>query len=127
MKTKTQEKLLLLERFGLSVSMADIAPERLSGGERQKVALAAALRTPPEILLLDEPLLGLDATSRAGIQKMISEWDELTILYVTHDLSEVLQDADRIWLVENGKVVLDCPIQRWQEHQEQFRVAGVRC
>ena len=127
LKTKTQEKLLLLERFGLSVSMADIAPERLSGGERQKVALAAALRTPPEILLLDEPLLGLDATSRAGIQKMISEWDELTILYVTHDLSEVLQDADRIWLVENGKVVLDCPIQRWQEHQEQFRVAGVRC
>ncbi|SPF38108.1 ABC transporter family protein [Candidatus Desulfosporosinus infrequens] len=127
LKIKTPEKLSFLKDFGLSVSMADVAPERLSGGERQKVALAAALRTLPEVLLLDEPLLGLDATSRAGIQKMISEWGERTILYVTHDLREVLQYADRIWLVENGNVVLDCAIQRWQEHQEQFQAAGVRC
>ncbi|EGW39838.1 ATP-binding cassette domain-containing protein [Desulfosporosinus sp. OT] len=126
LKIKNKERLAILENFGLPVSMADVAPERLSGGERQKVALAAALRTLPEILLLDEPLLGLDATSRVGIQTMISAWD-MTILYVTHDLREVLQDADRIWLVENGNVVLDCSIQSWQEHQEQFRAAGVRC
>ncbi|MDR3540299.1 MAG: ATP-binding cassette domain-containing protein [Desulfosporosinus sp.] len=127
LRIKTQEKLALLEEFGLSVSLADVAPERLSGGERQKVALAAALRTPPEILLLDEPLLGLDATSRSGIQKIISAWAEITILYVTHDLREVLQDANRIWLVENGNVVLDCSVQSWQEHREKFRAAGVRC
>lgn len=127
LKTRKQERLALLEEFGLPVSLADVAPERLSGGERQKVALAAALRTPPEILLLDEPLLGLDATSRVGIRTMISAWDDMTILYVTHDLREVLQDADRIWLVENGNVVLDCSILSWKEHQEQFRAAGVRC
>ena len=127
LKMKSQEKLAFLESFGLPVSLAEVAPERLSGGERQKVALAAALRTLPEILLLDEPLLGLDATSRAGIQTMISAWDDITILYVTHDLREVLQDADRIWLVESGNVVLDCSIQCWKEHQEQFRAAGVRC
>lgn len=127
LKSKTQEKLAVLEEFGLPVTLADVAPERLSGGERQKVALAAALRTPPEILLLDEPLLGLDATSREGIRTMISAWTSMTILYVTHDLKEVLQDADRIWLIENGNVILDCPIQRWKEHQEQFQAAGVRC
>ena len=127
LKIKTQEKLSLLENFGLPVCLAEVAPEHLSGGERQKVALAAALRTLPEILLLDEPLLGLDATSRAGIRTMISTWDDITILYVTHDLREVLQDADRIWLVENGDVVLDCAIQCWKEYQEQFRAAGVRC
>jgi len=122
-----QARLSFLERFGIPASLAEEAPERLSGGERQKVALAAALRTLPEVLLLDEPLLGLDIMSRASIQTMISNWDDLTILYVTHDLREVLQYADRLWLVENGNVVLDCSIQSWKEHQEQFRASGVRC
>lgn len=126
-RKQTSERLTLLERFDIPEHWAEIAPERLSGGERQKVALAAALQTLPEILLLDEPLLGLDAAGRAVIQAMISALDDLTILYVTHDLREILQDADRIWLVEKGKVVLDCSCQCWQEHQEQFRAAGVRC
>jgi len=120
-------RLTFLEGFGINPRLAELAPERLSGGERQKVALAAALRTLPEVLLLDEPLLGLDASSRASIQTMISTWDDLTILYVTHDLREVLQYADRLWLIENGKVTIDCSIQCWQEHQEQFRASGVRC
>lgn len=122
-----QAGLLYLERFGITGLMAEQAPERLSGGERQKVALAAALRTLPQVLLLDEPLLGLDTISRASIQSMIATWEDLTILYVTHDLREVIQYADRLWLVENGNVVLDCSIQCWQEHQEQFRASGVRC
>lgn len=122
-----QARLSVLERFSISARLAEEAPERLSGGERQKVALAAALRTLPEILLLDEPLLGLDALSRAGIQTMISAWNDRTILYVTHDLREVLPYADRLWLIENGNVVLDCSIQGWEEHREQFRASGVRC
>ena len=122
-----QARLSYLESFGIPSRLTEEAPERLSGGERQLVALASALKTLPEILLLDEPLLGLDALSRVGIQTMISTWDNLTVLYVTHDLREVLQYADRLWLVENGNVVLDCPIQYWKDHQEQFRAAGVRC
>lgn len=122
-----QDRLSFLEGFGIPARLAEEAPERLSGGERQKVALAAALRTLPEVLLLDEPLLGLDTMSRASIQTMISAWDDLTILYVTHDLREVLKYADRLWLIENGNVVLDCSIQCWKEHQEQFRASGVRC
>ena len=122
-----QAGLSFLEQFGISAHMAEYAPEKLSGGERQKVALAAALRTLPQILLLDEPLLGLDALSRAGIQAMISRRVDRTILYVTHDLREVLPYANRLWLVEKGNVVLDCSIQCWKEHQEQFRASGVRC
>ena len=76
---------------------------------------------------MDEPLLGLDARSRIGIQAMISELKDVTILYVTHDLREVIQEADRLWLVEDGKVVLDCAKHCWKDHQEQFRAAGVRC
>jgi energy-coupling factor transporter ATP-binding protein EcfA2 len=122
-----QARLSFLEGFGIPARLAEQAPERLSGGERQKVALAAALRTLPEVLLLDEPLLGLDIMSRASVQAMISFWGDLTVLYVTHDLREVLQYADRLWLIENGNVVLDCSIQCWKEHQEQFRASGVRC
>ena len=124
---KRQDRLAFLEAFDIPASMAEKAPEHLSGGERQKVALAAAMSSLPEIILLDEPLLGLDSMSRAGIQTMISTWDDLTILYVTHDLREVLQYADRIWLIENGNVVLDCSIQCWKEHQKQFQASGVRC
>lgn len=122
-----QARLAFLEEFGISSRMAEYSPEQLSGGERQKVALAAALRTLPQVLLLDEPLLGLDVLTRAGIQTKISQWQDCTILYVTHDLREILQLADRLWLVENGHIILDCPIDCWKEHQEQLRASGVRC
>ncbi len=127
LETKRKSRVSYLEKFDFTASSLESAPERLSGGERQRVALAAALRTSPEILLLDEPLLGLDARYRIGIQTMISELKDVTVLYVTHDLREVLHDADRLWLVEDGKVVLDCSKQSWEDHQEQFRAAGVRC
>jgi len=127
LKLKTQDKLSYLEAFGIPARLAETPPERLSGGERQKVALAAALRTQPEILLLDEPLIGLDIVSRISIQAMISKLENMTILYVTHDLRDVLPDADRIWLVEEGNVVLDCAAQCWQEHKGQLQAAGVRC
>lgn len=116
-----------LAKFGLPFALLESAPERLSGGERQRVALAAALRASPQILLLDEPLLGLDVSSRREIQTIISELENITILYVTHNLKDVLQDADRIWLVEEGRILLDCPKTSWSEHLEQFRAAGVRC
>lgn len=127
LKMKTQDKLSYIEGFGIPSRLAEVPPERLSGGERQKVALAAALRTHPEILLLDEPLIGLDIISRASIQGIISALENITILYVTHDLREIVQDADRIWLVEKGNVVLDCPATCWQEHKAQLEAAGVRC
>ena len=127
LQAERQNKLSFLEGFGIPARLAAEAPERLSGGERQKVALAAALRTLPEVLLLDEPLLGLDTMSREAVQTMICAWDDLTVLYVTHDLREVLKYADRLWLIEDGNLVLDCSTQSWKEHQEQFRASGVRC
>jgi energy-coupling factor transport system ATP-binding protein len=103
------------------------APECLSGGERQRVALAAALQTRPEILLLDEPMLGLDGPGRELINKILTDLlGRLTILYVTHDIGEVLEYADRLWLVENGQVTLDCPAESWNDYLYCWREAGVR-
>ncbi|MGC7871514.1 ABC transporter ATP-binding protein [Desulfosporosinus sp. SYSU MS00001] len=126
-KSLSLEQGLYLNRYGIPDYLARVAPERLSGGERQKVALAAAMRTLPEILLLDEPLLGLDAKSRESIQRLIFSLQDITILFVTHDLRDVLGAADRIWLVENGEVALDCPVEEWSSYQDKFICSGVRC
>jgi energy-coupling factor transporter ATP-binding protein EcfA2 len=112
---------------GISSELFYRVPEHLSGGERQRVALAAALQTGPEILLLDEPLLGLDGPGRELINKILSELrDRLTVLYVSHDLEEVLEHASRLWLVENGQVTLDIPASSWREHWQHWQKAGVR-
>jgi molybdate transport system ATP-binding protein len=99
--------LELLERFGLA-GRADARPSRLSGGERQKVALARALARRPEVLLLDEPLSALDSRTRAGAAReleAILRDSEAPALLVTHDFSEAAQLGDRVGIVDSGRVV----------------------
>lgn len=126
-KRLTEEQISFMERYGLPAHLANKTPEHLSGGERQKVALAAAMRNVPQILLLDEPLLGLDSETRRSILATIYALKGVTILYVTHDLREVLGAADRIWLIENGEIALDCRKEQWEDYREEFRRSGVRC
>ncbi|HEX5044117.1 MAG TPA: ATP-binding cassette domain-containing protein [Candidatus Polarisedimenticolaceae bacterium] len=80
----------------------------LSGGERQRVALGRALLATPEILLLDEPLTGLDPDLKARalpfLRRMREEFD-VPILYVTHHRDEVLALCDRVLLLERGRIV----------------------
>ncbi len=116
-----------LERFDIDPVFLARSQETLSGGERQKVALAATLRTKPEVLLLDEPMLGLDAQGRKAVARVIGDLSSsLTTLYVTHDLCEVLPYANRLWLVDKGQVVRDCEVEDWDRYREEFRKAGVR-
>ena len=98
------------------VGLADRAgdwPAVLSGGQRQRVALARALVHRPRLLLLDEPLGALDALTRIEMQRLIeSVWRELrfTAVLVTHDVAEAVALADRVLLVENGRITLDEPV-----------------
>lgn len=85
-------------------------PAALSGGQKQRVALARALIHRPGLLLLDEPLGALDALTRIDMQGLIeSLWQEhgFTVLLVTHDVSEAVAMADRVLLIEEGKIGLD--------------------
>ena len=88
-------------------------PARLSGGQRQRVALARALVHHPRLLLLDEPLVALDALTRIEMHRLIETlWQRLrfTALLVTHDVQEAVAMADRVILIEDGGIALDEPI-----------------
>ncbi len=92
-------------------------PAVLSGGQRQRVALARALVHSPRLLLLDEPLGALDALTRIEMQQLIeSLWQRqgFTALLVTHDVSEAVALADRVVLIEDGRIALDerVPLER---------------
>ncbi|MDM0080418.1 ATP-binding cassette domain-containing protein [Variovorax sp. J31P179] len=85
-------------------------PARLSGGQRQRVALARALVHRPRLLLLDEPLGALDALTRIEMHRLIEGlWlrHRFTALLVTHDVQEAVALADRVILIEDGRIALD--------------------
>ena len=98
----------LLMDVGLEPAVfAQRYPHQLSGGQRQRVSVARALAAEPKILLMDEPFGALDPLTRAEMQDMIRNLLHRlrrTVLLVTHDLDEALYLADRIVLIEEGKV-----------------------
>ncbi|MFJ2992976.1 ABC transporter ATP-binding protein [Pandoraea sp. NPDC087047] len=96
--------LQLLDEVGL-VEFADQRPAVLSGGMRQRIALARALAMQPRLLLLDEPFGALDAQTRRLMQQQLQRaWltSGATVLMVTHDLQEALLLADRIVLMASS-------------------------
>lgn len=98
----------LLARVGLSRAHAERAPHALSGGEKQRVCLARALATDPELLVLDEPVAALDASVQAQVLELLRTLrDErgLTYVLVTHDLAIVAWIADRVLVLDAGRVV----------------------
>jgi molybdate transport system ATP-binding protein len=83
-------------------------PSEISGGERQRAALARALVTEPRLLLLDEPVAALDAPTKSRILEDLLSWNQLhpiPILYVTHNREEVFRVGDQILVLESGKIV----------------------
>lgn len=83
-------------------------PPEISGGERQRIALARSLVTQPRVLLLDEPLIGLDAPLKAAIVNDIRIWNavrRIPILYVTHSREEVDALGERVIALDHGRVV----------------------
>ncbi len=102
-------KLVRLEDF------ADFYPHNLSGGMRQRVAVARAMAYDPNILLMDEPFGALDAQTREDLQELtVDVWQKTkkTILYVTHNLSEAVYMGQRIvvFIPKPGRIVEIVPI-----------------
>jgi sulfonate transport system ATP-binding protein len=89
-------------------------PALLSGGQRQRVALARALVSRPRVLALDEPLGALDALTRIEMQGLLERvWlsQGFTAILVTHDVSEALTLADRVVMIDEGRITLDIAVE----------------
>ena len=102
-KNKVSEMLELVHLTGYEERNID----SLSGGEKQRIALARALAPSPELLLLDEPLSALDARLRTILRREIRSIQQelgITTIYVTHDQDEALSISDRIVVMNNGRV-----------------------
>ena len=98
-----------LDRLGIA-DLAGRRPSGLSGGQAQRVALARALATDPAVLLLDEPLAALDASTRVEVRRALAEvlGERRTVcLLVTHDPVDATLLADRVVVLEAGAVVQD--------------------
>ncbi len=99
----------MLEMFGAE-ALAARRPPQLSGGESQRVALARALAPAPQLLLLDEPLAGLDDASANDILTRLLSLD-LRVLYVSHDLAEIWRIPGEVVLLESGRVTATGPLR----------------
>jgi ABC-type sulfate/molybdate transport systems ATPase subunit len=96
----------LLGRFELR-DQRNQRPHQLSGGQRQKLALARAVARDPKLLLLDEPFTGLDPVQRHAIGDLLTDYHrerELTTLYVSHYLGVLVERASRVALVRDGRI-----------------------
>ena len=110
----TAEARRLLSDLDLAEA-ADAFPGQLSGGMQRRVALARACAVRPDLLLLDEPLISVDAATAARMRGcLLKLWADArpTIVYVTHDLREALAVADRVAFLSRGpgRVVLEIAV-----------------
>lgn len=104
-KAERRERALReLKRCRLT-EFADRYPYQISGGQRQRAALARTLAIDPAVMLLDEPFSALDAQTKLVLQKSFAETiasSSLTTLLITHDLSEAVAMSDRILVMSDG-------------------------
>ena len=115
-RTPVNSRRLHLEDIGRVLSLEKLQErsiDKLSGGEKQRVALGRALLTSPKLLLMDEPLAALDAQRKTEIIPFIRKVEKelsIPIIYVTHSMSEVLQLVDTMVILKDGKVVKYGPV-----------------
>ena len=101
-----REATELLTRLGLA-ERATHHPNELSGGEKQRVAVARALINKPQILFADEPTGSLDSQNRDELQKLFLDLRKefgLTVIVVTHDMT-LAQQSDRVIEMKDGKII----------------------
>ena len=116
-KKEAEEKAkTVLEEFGLG-EYIDMYPSQLSGGMRQRVALARTFMLQKELVLMDEPFSALDAITRDGMQKWFKETvrrHNIATLFITHDIDEAILLSDRIYVMAGfvGKITAEFEVNK---------------
>ncbi|WP_304511185.1 betaine/proline/choline family ABC transporter ATP-binding protein [Desemzia sp. RIT 804] len=105
---KREKAESLIKRVDLPNEFLDRYPSELSGGQQQRIGVIRALAADQDIILMDEPFGALDPITRDALQELVKHLQEemgRTVVFVTHDMDEALQLADRIVIMQHGKVV----------------------
>lgn len=107
-KEEIKERVLRAAEFvGVRNDMLQKSPFDLSGGEKRRVAIAGVMAMQPEILILDEPSAGLDPKGRKVISEMIEHYRKntgSTVIVVSHSMEDVAESADKVLVMNKGKV-----------------------
>ena len=114
----------LIKLVGLDESYLDKSPFELSGGEMRKVALCGVLALEPKVLILDEPTVALDYKSREEIMTMVKKLkDELnmTIVLISHNMNYVLEYADKVFVLKNGKINFEGTVEELFEDKQLLK------
>jgi ABC-2 type transport system ATP-binding protein len=113
-----------IRRFGIA---ADRRFGELSKGQKKQVMLALALATSPDLILLDDPTLGLDVVARKSLfEEVIGDMAErgITVFITTHDLAPVEAMADRVGILREGRLVLDEEVETLKSRFRRIRFAS---
>ena len=104
-----QRAFQAIAAVGLEDTIYDMSPFELSGGQKRRVAIAGVLAMQPEMLVLDEPVAGLDPAGRRELLDMLKKLNEdgMTIVLVSHNMEDVAEYAKRIVVMNHGKIALD--------------------
>lgn len=134
MRIPLKERIEKVQRAAEEMNISDLLlrkPGNLSGGEKQRVALARTLVTEPKVLLLDEPMASVDASLKDNIRRMLRRLNRngQTIVHVTHDFSEAISLASHVGVMHNGRIIQEgTPEEVFTHPANRFvaRYAGIK-
>ena len=114
--------------MGLPESVAEMSPFDLSGGQKRRAAIAGVLSMRPEVLVLDEPIAGLDPLGRHEILSLVENYRRkygATVILVSHNMDDVADIAERVIVMNKGTVALDGSPRQVFSQTEQMRSMGL--
>lgn len=121
-KNRVKESMALVK---LPESVSEMSPFELSGGQKRRAAIAGVLSMRPKVLVLDEPIAGLDPLGKAEILSLIREYREkysATVIMISHNMDDIVEEADRVIVMHKGTKALDGTPQevfsQWEKIEE---------
>lgn len=113
---------------GLDESLENVSPFELSGGQKRRCAIAGVLSMNPEILVLDEPIAGLDPKGKSEMLDLIRRYREekhATVIMILHNMDDIARIADRVVVMCRGKKIMDGTPKEVFSHQDRLLEIGL--
>lgn len=117
-----------LKMTGISDDLLDVSPFTLSGGQKRRVAIAGILAMKPEVLVLDEPVAGLDPAGRDEILRLLKKLHDdnnITVILVSHSMDDIAKYVDRMLVMNKGKIVLDGEPTKVFQFEKELKKIGL--